>query len=319
MYNACVGRRAITKVVLLAAAVELAAMDDAWTAALAAPTAQPCLKDWLCGGAPPLQVGEATPPSCDGQIHRTVVVADQPGVGLSLAGGNGELTLVQECSDPAPPWIELDGLTAHTTHWAMLLPGLPFVQISQNELSPPLGYPDQKFDFVYAISVFTHPSAELQTAWLRELRRILKPGGRLLITTQGEGFRDRLTDSQRALFDAGKLVVRYEETSGMNLCGAYHSEADVRRECLQDNARGSYRTHIYCAKSRGRRTATANARGGEILAAAQSRLVAAITVLDDMNSNWSRRAHAALLARDEESDLEIGAVCDETWNMPQNG
>ncbi len=106
---------------------------------------------------------------------------------------------------------------------------LPFAQTSLNDLFPPLSYDDHMFDCIYAISVFTHLSAELQTLWMRELGRILKPGGRLLITTHGKSYRARLNPSELADFGAGQLVVRYEETSGTNLCSAFHPEAYVRK------------------------------------------------------------------------------------------
>jgi hypothetical protein len=62
------------------------------------------------------------------------------------------------------------------------------------------------------------------------------------------------------------------------------------------------------------------ARGAEILALAQTRIEPIITVLGD-NEQQLKQARAeddakwaALLARDEESDREIGSVCDEIWN-----
>jgi SAM-dependent methyltransferase len=51
-----------------------------------------------------------------------------------------------------------------------------------NGEQPPLPYPDATFDLVYSLSTFTHMPADLQFAWLDELRRVLKPG-HLLITT----------------------------------------------------------------------------------------------------------------------------------------
>ena len=62
----------------------------------------------------------------------------------------------------------------------------------QQNLSPPfkfatttsfphLPFEDHYFDFVYALSVFTH-IAELAEAWLLELKRVVRPGGRLFIT-----------------------------------------------------------------------------------------------------------------------------------------
>lgn len=105
---------------------------------------------------------------------------------------------------------------------------LPFARCSTNRSYPPLPFEDGFFDFVYAISVFTHLSEPLQLAWMNELVRVVRSGGHLLITTHGATHRDRLTPTEHRTFDAGDLVVRYQEASGMNLCTVYHPEAYVR-------------------------------------------------------------------------------------------
>ena len=105
---------------------------------------------------------------------------------------------------------------------------LPFARVEPNGLVPPLRYADAMFDCVYAISVFTHLSADLQTRWMAELKRIVAPGGWLLVTTQGTNFVDSLSTDERARFARGELVVHYDEASGSNLCNAYHPEAFVR-------------------------------------------------------------------------------------------
>jgi SAM-dependent methyltransferase len=46
---------------------------------------------------------------------------------------------------------------------------------------PHLPFEDNYFDFIYAGSVFTH-IPDLDTMWLLELRRVLRPGGRLYVT-----------------------------------------------------------------------------------------------------------------------------------------
>jgi SAM-dependent methyltransferase len=109
---------------------------------------------------------------------------------------------------------------------------LPFVEATVNELSPPLPYADSTFDLVYAFSVMTHLSEDLQHAWMRECRRVLKPGGFLLFSTLGEYFvsRDRLTESERQSFANGNLVVLYEGSPGTSLCSAYHPPVYVTRE-----------------------------------------------------------------------------------------
>jgi len=55
-----------------------------------------------------------------------------------------------------------------------------------NRPEPPLEVADGAFDLVYSISVFTHLGRGLQEAWVREIRRVLAPGGLAAITVHGE-------------------------------------------------------------------------------------------------------------------------------------
>lgn len=105
---------------------------------------------------------------------------------------------------------------------------LPFTRVERNSLAPPLPFAEATFDLVYALSVFTHLTEELQTAWRDELRRVLRPGGRLLATTHGRSYLPRLDEPERARFERGQLVVRWHELPGSNLCSAYHPETYVR-------------------------------------------------------------------------------------------
>jgi len=105
---------------------------------------------------------------------------------------------------------------------------LPFARFETNALAPPLSFEDESFDLVYALSVFTHLTAELQLAWRDELRRLLRPGGRLLLTTHGNSYVPRLTQEERARFESGELVVRWADVAGSNLCSAYHPESYLR-------------------------------------------------------------------------------------------
>ena len=105
---------------------------------------------------------------------------------------------------------------------------LRFAQFETNGLAPPLAHADESFDLVYALSVFTHLTDDLQLAWRDELRRVLRPGGRLLITTHGRSYVPRLDDGERERFERGDLVVRWGEVAGSNLCSAYHPERYLR-------------------------------------------------------------------------------------------
>jgi len=101
-------------------------------------------------------------------------------------------------------------------------------EFKTNDLTPPLDYKREKFDFIYAISVFTHLTKKLQMAWIEELARVLKPGGFLLVTVHGESRLHQLESGEQRRFRAGQLVVKKEAAAGTNVCGAYHPERYVR-------------------------------------------------------------------------------------------
>jgi len=106
---------------------------------------------------------------------------------------------------------------------------LPFARFETNGLTPPLGFPAESFDVVYGLSVFTHLATDLQRAWLAELRRVLRHGGLLVLTTHGSAYRERLTAPERERFDGGDVVVRWSEAQGSNLCAAYHPPGSLER------------------------------------------------------------------------------------------
>jgi SAM-dependent methyltransferase len=64
------------------------------------------------------------------------------------------------------------------------LPGGRFIVAP---LWPKLNVPDSSFDAIIGLSVMTHLTEEAQAAWIKELRRILKPDGVALITFSGHG------------------------------------------------------------------------------------------------------------------------------------
>lgn len=77
---------------------------------------------------------------------------------------------------------EIWGADIQETHinWCQenLVPPFNFVTCTT---LPHLPFEDRTFDLVFAAGVFTN-LAELHDAWLLELRRVLKPGGRLYLT-----------------------------------------------------------------------------------------------------------------------------------------
>lgn len=106
---------------------------------------------------------------------------------------------------------------------------LTFASVSENQLHPPLRYEEASFDLVYALSVFTHLTEDLQIPWMNELARVLKPGGHVIFSAHGESYLPRLNRDEARLFSAGELVVKNNvRAPGSNACSAYHPLAYVR-------------------------------------------------------------------------------------------
>ena len=113
----------------------------------------------------------------------------------------------------------------------------PFARIATNGLYPPLEYADSQFGFVYQFSVFTHLTLDCQKQWMAEFHRILRPGGMLFFTTQGEHFlnhRPFITEEMKERFRRDGFFMLEENREGENACGAFHSREFVERELLED-------------------------------------------------------------------------------------
>ena len=68
---------------------------------------------------------------------------------------------------------------------------LDFVESKLTSVNPPIDYPDNAFDAIISISIFTHLNELSQDAFLAELARITDPSGYLFLTVHGERALDR--------------------------------------------------------------------------------------------------------------------------------
>lgn len=109
---------------------------------------------------------------------------------------------------------------AETISWCQQ--HIPGVSFSLNQINPPLPYQREFFNAVYGISIFTHLSAENHRKWVEELHHILFPQGIALITTHGEAFKAKLTDSEQVAFNSGRLVIRSQAKEGQRMYAAFH-------------------------------------------------------------------------------------------------
>lgn len=112
---------------------------------------------------------------------------------------------------------------------------IPNVSFFKNDSVPPLPFATNSLDVVYAISVFTHLSEIMHRDWVRELFRILRPNGILIITTNGNlASNGKLLLHEKELYEQGKLVTRGKDKEGAKLFSAFHPPEYIKRVLLSD-------------------------------------------------------------------------------------
>jgi SAM-dependent methyltransferase len=122
--------------------------------------------------------------------------ADLVAEGLRLAGGDPlqcRRALDFGCSSGRV--VRVLAAAYQDTEWHGCDPNEPAIRWAREHLSgiafevsgndPPLSYPSDHFDLVFAISIWSHLSETSAAAWLEEMERMVRRGGHLLLTAQG--------------------------------------------------------------------------------------------------------------------------------------
>lgn len=103
------------------------------------------------------------------------------------------------------------------------------ISFFKNELLPPMKPIENTFDLIYGFSILTHLSKDAHFEWMKEFMRLLKPGGLLLLTTQGDACIFKLTSSENEKYQAGKFVERHFATEGHRMYSAFHPKAFIEK------------------------------------------------------------------------------------------
>ena len=103
------------------------------------------------------------------------------------------------------------------------------IHFNQNSLTAHLPYDDNFIDVIYGISIFTHLSEPLHYDWFNELYRVLKPNGIMFLTTHGDNFREKLTDSELKIYQENQIVIRGNVKEGHRTYSAFHPKGFMRK------------------------------------------------------------------------------------------
>lgn len=103
---------------------------------------------------------------------------------------------------------------------------LPFAEFSVCPLYPPTGYETGSFDLLFGGSVLTHLSLSAHIAWMREIWRLLAPGGVAVLTFHGAHYfvsRVYRADSVVTMnvIDDGLFAMRANAEEGANSYNAF--------------------------------------------------------------------------------------------------
>jgi len=104
---------------------------------------------------------------------------------------------------------------AETIAWCReTFQGITFVH---NDIAPPLTFASSTFDCVSGLSVLSHLSEEMCSAWLAELARVTKAEGLVILTTKGDSQEYRLLPAERELLKSGRGVFRGKVREGKRM------------------------------------------------------------------------------------------------------
>lgn len=144
-----------------------------------------------------------------------------------LDWGCGPGRIIRHLPDVAGNGCEYFGTdyNAQTIDWCSK--NLPGIHFNNNTLEAKLPYADDFFDIIYGISIFTHLSEQMHFGWYAELFRILKPGGIMFLTTQGDNFKTKLTETELEKFKQGQIIVRGNVKEGHRTYSAFHPKTFI--------------------------------------------------------------------------------------------
>ncbi|MFY9820869.1 MAG: class I SAM-dependent methyltransferase [Thermoanaerobaculia bacterium] len=151
---------------------------------------------------------------------------------LDIGCGTGRLLAGLHLDDPSRRLVGVD-IQQELVDWSRShLPDVASWYLGP--LAPSLDLPAASFDLVLLVSVLTHLPLDLQRTWLAEVRRLLRPGGRTVVTLHGDVYASLLLDAagREGLAREGHLEAA-GGPAGSNPFATFHTPA-FARELFRD-------------------------------------------------------------------------------------
>lgn len=150
--------------------------------------------------------------------------------------------LIRSLRDFSTPTARLFGSDIDSDAIAWCAANISDATFSVNGEYPPLPYGDGALDLVYAISVFTHLDAAHQFRWLDELKRVVRPGGYLLLTFRHKHNIDQI----------GNEAIRKRVWENLERDGISYMTTDLWKGVFPQWYGGAYHTPEYIKDQWGR-------------------------------------------------------------------
>ncbi len=96
-----------------------------------------------------------------------------------------------------------------------------------------LPYPSDLFDLVFGISVFTHIHGNEQSFWLKELQRITKPGGVIIVSTHGSFFEKNMNAAELTTYHSKGWQSNQYHEKGHRLLSTYNKAVNFKEIAAQ--------------------------------------------------------------------------------------
>lgn len=150
---------------------------------------------------------------------------------LDFGCGSGRALLPLNAALPATRFTGVDIDDSAIDYLRSQCAGL---DLRATRFTPPLPFRDASFDAVYSISIWTHLCPEDQIPWLRELVRVVKPGGTILLSVSSRTALQR----RQARRDPGWETITSDDLSRDGLIFIAYPEAG--KDVWRPNVTGPY-------------------------------------------------------------------------------